>query len=224
MAAAFSPDGQYVVTASLDGTSLIWDARTAKLVRVLRGHSQPVTDAAFSPDGAHVVTVSWDKTARIWNAESAQEIAVLKGHEGFIWEVTFSPSGRRFVTAGWDSARIWDVKTGNAVAVLKNFGGSAAFSSDERRLVTSSQGGRVRIWPLFLTTRELIADAKAFVSRCLTREQREAAFLELDPPQWCIELGKWPYQTQGWKDWLRYKHAEENLSWPDAPEQQSGHD
>ena len=32
-------------------------------------------------------------------------------------------------------------------------------------------------------------------------------FLEKEPPDWCIESDKWPYQSQAWKDWLRKKRA-----------------
>jgi len=42
---------------------------------------------------------------------------------------------------------------------------------------------------------------------CMTQEQRVAAFLNPDPPIWCIEMEKWPYQTQEWKSWLRNKRA-----------------
>jgi len=36
--AQFSPNGELVVTASLDKTARIWDAQTLRVVRVLTGH------------------------------------------------------------------------------------------------------------------------------------------------------------------------------------------
>ena len=47
--AAFSPDGQQIVTSSVDGTARIWDVATGKELRKLVGHSAEVTFAAFSP-------------------------------------------------------------------------------------------------------------------------------------------------------------------------------
>ena len=80
--AAFSHDGSRIVTASLDGTTRIWDAASAEEIAVLRGHDSFVQSAAFSPDGSRLVTASDDKTARIWDAATAKEIAVLRGHDG----------------------------------------------------------------------------------------------------------------------------------------------
>src|SRR5204863_23445 len=66
--AAFSPDGRFVVTASMDGTARVWDAETgAHLTSPLR-HGTIALHAGFSPDGELVVTTSDDKTARIWDA------------------------------------------------------------------------------------------------------------------------------------------------------------
>jgi hypothetical protein len=33
------------------------------------------------------------------------------------------------------------------------------------------------------------------VPRCLTPEQRERLFLAPEPPRWCIDMRKWPYDT-----------------------------
>ena len=53
--------------------------------------------------------------------------------------------------------------------------------------------------------------------RCFTRERREAAFLESEPPEWCIELEKWPYHTPEWKQWLSESRAGRNPTLPFAP-------
>ena len=67
--AAFSPDGDRVVTASDDarrGSGTPRAAPSSDPARPRRlGRS-----AAFSPDGERVVTASNDGTARIWDAES----------------------------------------------------------------------------------------------------------------------------------------------------------
>jgi hypothetical protein len=36
-------------------------------------------------------------------------------------------------------------------------------------------------------------------------------------PAWCIELGKWPYHTGEWKQWLADTRAGKNSPLPSAP-------
>jgi WD40 repeat protein len=64
--AAFSADGNWIVTGSSDRTARIWNAETGAPVRTLEGHRGWVLSAAFSTDGKWIVTGSEDGTARIW--------------------------------------------------------------------------------------------------------------------------------------------------------------
>jgi hypothetical protein len=59
---------------------------------------------------------------------------------------------------------------------------------------------------------------KRIVPRCLTRTRREQAFLDPEPPAWCIETEKWPYASQDWKDWLHSKQGNANPPLPDTPQ------
>jgi len=72
--AQFSPDGQRVVTASLDGTARRWDAASGKPLGEPMKHEAEVWSAQFSPDGQRVVTASADHTARLWDAASGKAI------------------------------------------------------------------------------------------------------------------------------------------------------
>jgi hypothetical protein len=65
-AAAFSPDGTRILSASADRTARLWNAATGAETAVLRGHEEFVSSASFSPDGTRIVTASWDNTARLW--------------------------------------------------------------------------------------------------------------------------------------------------------------
>jgi len=51
MVAAFSPDGARAVTASVNKTARVWDARSGKPLTEPRAHQGHVMVATFSPDG-----------------------------------------------------------------------------------------------------------------------------------------------------------------------------
>ena len=148
--AAFSPDGQRVVTASGDHTAQVWNAANGQLVAKLEGHSDAVSSAAFSPDGQRVVTASGDHTARVWNAANGQLVAKLGGHSDAVWHAAFSPDGQRIVTASGDkTARVWNnAANGQLVAKLEGHSGEvvhAAFSPDGQRIVTASEDRTARV-------------------------------------------------------------------------------
>jgi len=89
---------------------------------------------------------------------------------------------------------------------------------DGKRIVTVSADKTARVWSIFADTPELVAAAKAAAPRCLLPAQRQEFFLPPEPPAWCIGMEKWPYQSQDWKSWLKYKRANANPPLPDAPE------
>ena len=224
MSAPFSPDGMRIVTASLDRTARVWDAATGQPIgEPLKGHEDAVMSAAFSPDGKRILTASSDKTARIWDAATGQPIGEpLKGHDDRVWSAAFSPDGKRILTASSDNtARIWDAATGQPICdPLKGHEShvlSAAFSPDGKRIVTASLDGTLRIWDVFPDTQALVASAKAAIPRCLTPTQRKDLFLSAEPPAWCIEMAKWPYDTHAWKQWLADTRAGKNSPFPAAP-------
>jgi len=205
--AAFSPDGRRIVTTSSDQTARQWDAETGKPIgQPLRGHEFWVQSAAFSPDGKQIVTASLDGTARQWDAATGQSIGELKGHNAGVESASFSPDGKRIVTASADkTVRLWDAATSQPIGELKGDDdrvSSASFSPDGTRIVTASQNGTARIWDIHADTQDLISQTKAAVPRCLTLEQRKSFFLPPEPPAWCIEMEKPPYNTPTWKQWL----------------------
>lgn len=64
--ASFSPDGQYVICGSSDGSIFVWNVASAKLEKVLKEHSSSVVVCAWHPDGSSLISCDRNKHAIIW--------------------------------------------------------------------------------------------------------------------------------------------------------------
>src|SRR5205814_3301228 len=67
-AAAFSPDGSEIATASANRLGTIYYSRNGRVIASLAGHHDAVTSIEFDPRGRTIVTGSGDGSARLWGA------------------------------------------------------------------------------------------------------------------------------------------------------------
>lgn len=147
--AALSPDGNRIVTASRDGTAIIW-GNDGKQVALLQGHTDQVFKAIFSPDGSRLVTTSYDNSAIIWSSDGTL-LAVLEGHTGAVTSAMFSGDGTKILTVSADgTARLW-TSDGAPIAILTGHEGPlawASFSPDGSRILTTSVDQTARLWKM----------------------------------------------------------------------------
>ena len=109
--AAFSPDGQRVVTVAADGTVQVCETETGRRILLLR-YPAAVKSAEFSPDGRYIVTACWDYTARITDASTGELVySTLKQSGKFLMYAAFSQDGHEVLTVNangiicaWDLA------------------------------------------------------------------------------------------------------------------------
>lgn len=64
--AKFSVDGQYISCGSYDGSIYIWNVNTAKVEKVLTGHTSTVVASSWSPDGERMVSIERGRKVNIW--------------------------------------------------------------------------------------------------------------------------------------------------------------
>jgi WD40 repeat protein/tetratricopeptide (TPR) repeat protein/energy-coupling factor transporter ATP-binding protein EcfA2 len=149
--ASFSADGTRVITAGMNGPSVLWNAFDGRLL-VVQASPNSVITAAWSRDGASFAT-GLSEGVRFWSAAEGDAIGSFPGLARFVRAVDWSADGRRFVTGGVDGARLWDAV--KRVPVGPGAGGADAVSfaslrpDGERMLTvapfTSSESVLVRV-------------------------------------------------------------------------------
>jgi len=131
----FSPDGQYLLSATnvqskeakegFIGVLTLYDVATGKMIKRFAGyHTAEICTATFSPDGKRVLSGGWDKMVRLWDVSTGRELRSFFGHSSKVSSVAFSPDGR-FAYSGSDDAttRVWDIASGKELVRLITFAG-----------------------------------------------------------------------------------------------------
>lgn len=111
---AFSPKGNMIVSGSYDEAVFLWDVRTARLMRSLPAHSDPVSGVDFVRDGTLIASCSSDGLIRIWDTSTGQCLKTLVHEDNApVTSVKFAPNGKFVLACTLDSClRLWDYVNG----------------------------------------------------------------------------------------------------------------
>lgn len=108
-AAAFSPDGQTLATATDNNQHPIvfWDASTGKEQTRLLGHTRRVVSVVFAPNGRTLLTGGNDKKVTTWDLTSRKERATLERPQSIAC-VALSPDGKTLALAENQNITLWE--------------------------------------------------------------------------------------------------------------------
>ena len=153
--AAFSPEGEHVVTACTDGFCRVWDSDTGELLKSMP-HRVGVRSAEYSADGQWILTSAEDGVARLWSVPDYQPRSELRGHSDTSPEARFSQDGRYIITSSRDgTVRVcytdpWDLYSLATHRVTRkltleereNFKVKRPLSGEEQRYYHEEEKGR----------------------------------------------------------------------------------
>ena len=150
----FSDDGRQLAIASgvtgLYGEATVIDARTATVVRTIRGHRDTIFSAVLHPQRKILATAGYDQKIILWEVDSGKAIRTLAGHNGAIYDLDFSAGGSTLASASADETiKVWDVQTGKRLDTLgqpldEQY--TVRFSPTDDLIVGGGADNRIRVW------------------------------------------------------------------------------
>jgi eukaryotic-like serine/threonine-protein kinase len=151
--AAYSADGQRVLTAAMDGLR-IWSLADGGGLSP-RGSEvfsrDKVIVGCASPDLRLIATGGASGVVEVIESDSGRRALPPLPHAGTITGVLFSPDGRWLASSSWDGVvNLWDVATGGRKAALEHGAPIPAsrlvFSADGTRLLVCTRGTQWYVW------------------------------------------------------------------------------
>lgn len=136
----FSPDGQWILTRTEEGTASLWDLQGNKKSDFVNSWY-----IQFSPDSRHLLTGLTANVAHLWDLQG-NEITDFDGLNT-IEQVSFTPDGQHIlIRSGEGSVYLWDAQ-GNKITDLNNLGMIAAeLLPQKKQILTLSTTGVVQFW------------------------------------------------------------------------------
>ena len=150
-ALAWSPDGNFIASASDDTFVQVFEAATGTRRLIYRGHTEEVAAVAWSPTGQLIASAGQDRTVQIWNAASGgAPVYTYTGHTDRVNGVAWSAKGQVLSSGSDDkSVQVW--QSGNGHRIFTFLGHTAGvlcvgWQPNQSSVASGSWDGTLRDW------------------------------------------------------------------------------
>jgi len=150
---AVTPDGQYIVSGSIDKTVKVWRIADGALVTTLLGHTGFITSVAVTPDGHYVLSGAYsneDKTIRVWETSNWGFRRAFSTSTG-VYSLAITPDGETVVSGTWSGIELRRISDGLLERRLSYQGSicsalAVTVTPDGRYIVSGDIQRNVSIW------------------------------------------------------------------------------
>lgn len=156
---AWSQDGSFYASASLDGTISIWDNDSGSQISSLAYHfpyyevAKSILDITWNPtNNNQLASASEDGSIIIWDIPNTQLLKKLESRNTRANSIAWSPDGSK-LAAGYDDGTfiIWDAASG--APIKSTIGGgiavqSVAWKPDSTQLALAFNSGSISVWDI----------------------------------------------------------------------------
>lgn len=149
---AFSPNGLILASGDENGIIKLWQVKTGKLLKILKGHKASINSISFSHNGRLLLSGSGgvrnDNSIRLWEIKSGKLLKILNAHRAKVVSVSFSANDKLLASGSYDKTiKLWEVDSGKLLNTLKGHKGwitSIVFSPNGKLLASADD--TIKIW------------------------------------------------------------------------------
>lgn len=149
---AWSPEGDRIAAAFMDGIVRIWQVSTEKELLTMQKHDARINNVAWSPDGRYILASYNNEKDNLvmWNAVTGEEILTFAGHQDGTFLMSWSPDSTRIASTSFDgTVKVWSAETGDNLLTFTGHKGrtfASAWSPDGAKIASTDWVGAAIIW------------------------------------------------------------------------------
>lgn len=148
---ALAPNDRHLATGHHDGTVMVWNLRTGKLLWSKRAFARP-NQLTFNTDGKMLICAQEREPPIVWDAHKGRKLRELLGHTWYVLGLVAIAGQNRVLSCSGDRMLIlWDLNSGVALHTLsghENGVTACAATKDGQRAISIAADRTARLWNL----------------------------------------------------------------------------